>query len=118
MKENTPIYYIYYSYFTGDEHTGELIYSGHVTEARSDQEALSQLTKHVIQDKDGEVKRVYVIEKVSGLFKLIADSIDLECSLSEGEMCNFTEAQKHNIGFYVAHHLYGKRNDVQGIVAN
>ena len=112
-----PIYYIYYSYFEGDEHTGTIVYSGHVTEAGNDQEAISQLTKHVVKEKNGEINRIYEIKNVSGLFKLIADSIDLECSLSEGEMCSFTGVQKHNVGFYVAHYLYGKRNDVQGIVA-
>ncbi len=118
MKQDTPIYYIYYSYFVGNEHTGETVFSGHVTEAESDQQAISQLTKHVVEDKDGEIKRIHELRNVSGLFKLIADSIDLECSLSEGEMCNFTDAQKHNIGFYVSHYLYGKRNDVQGLAAN
>lgn len=110
MQNNLPKYYISYQYFTGDEFTGEIINSSTVIEAESDKEALAILTKRVVSKKDAEITEIHNVQCVSGLYKMVNDSIDLECNLLEAEMAYFTDFQKDNIAFYFSEWLYGRKS--------
>ena len=106
-----PKYYISYTFFKGDEHTGESVSSGHVVEAESDKQALQKLTKYVVSEREGEITRIHNVQNVSGLFDLVNDAIEVEEQIhgqegqKESEMSDF---QKYNVAFAVAHWLYGK----------
>lgn len=103
-----PQYYISYTMFTGDEHTGESTKSGHILEAKSDKDAISKLTKYVVDERHGEITSIHNVQNVTGLLDLIADAIQVETDLhgDDGQPSELTKYQKHNVGFAVAHWLY------------
>lgn len=104
MQSNTPKYYVYYKFFSGDEFSGESVTSGTVVEAESDKEAIQKLTTRVVKERKGEITQIYNVQNVTGLFQVISDSID-----SEHNADDFTGTQKFNIGFNIAHFLYGNK---------
>lgn len=112
MQSNTPKYYINYTFFKGDEHTGESTRSGHILEAESDKEALSKLTQYVVKERGGELTKVHIVQNVTGLLELVADAIQVESDLHGADGQNsgeFSDYQKHNVGFAIAHWLYCRK---------
>lgn len=111
MDSTTTLYYISYTFFKGDEHTGESTKSGHIIKAESDKEAVAKLTKYVSGERDGEITSIHNVENVTGLLNLIADAIQVETDMhgDDGNQTDgLTDFQKHNVGFAVAHWLYRK----------
>lgn len=114
MEPNTKQqkYYINYSFFKGDEFTGESTRSGLILEAESDKEARYKVGKYVVDERGGELTKIHKIQNITELLETVADAINNESELHQEEgqnQCYFTDYQKYNVGFVIAHWLYSQK---------